>query len=341
MALPKKQQRTANNKHPGTQSTAKDEEGQQYRRRFKNHFDREYEPTAHLVSSAFKGQASTDQTLTIALPGSILENVQSEKLRTVLVGNIARFCAIFCVHEIVIYKESEVKDEHVDYNVHMAKILQYLETPQYLRKALFQHDHVLKYCGALNPLDAPHHVRITEKSEYREGVTMFSDDVSTTVNVGLEKPIKVRGSIPDRSRVTVRMDYTSRKLPGTVVDPEEPMMKGYYWGYQVRMAGDLLEVFDNSVLGIPAYDTVIGLSERGSNDTGPIGEAKKKSNHVLLVLGGLAGLEHAFSFCKNKRGIEKVEDLFNFWWNFLPTQGSRTIRTEEALPLALAYFDTL
>lgn len=45
-------------------------------------------------------------TLSVALPGSILNNAQSPELRTYLAGQIGRACAIFCVDEIVVFDET-------------------------------------------------------------------------------------------------------------------------------------------------------------------------------------------------------------------------------------------
>ncbi|XP_022973698.1 putative methyltransferase C9orf114 homolog [Cucurbita maxima] len=47
--------------------------------------------------------------------------------------------------------------------------LKYLETPQYLRKALFPKHNNLRFVGMLPPLDAPHHLRNHEWGPYREG----------------------------------------------------------------------------------------------------------------------------------------------------------------------------
>lgn len=43
--------------------------------------------------------------MSVALPGSILDNAQSPELRTYLAGQIARACTIFCVDEIVVFDE--------------------------------------------------------------------------------------------------------------------------------------------------------------------------------------------------------------------------------------------
>lgn len=42
-----------------------------------------------------------DYTISIALPGSILDNAQSPELRTYLAGQIARHCVIFQVCEVI------------------------------------------------------------------------------------------------------------------------------------------------------------------------------------------------------------------------------------------------
>lgn len=44
--------------------------------------------------------------MSIALPGSILDNAQSPELRTYLAGQIARACAVFQVDEVIIFDES-------------------------------------------------------------------------------------------------------------------------------------------------------------------------------------------------------------------------------------------
>jgi len=91
------------------------------------------------------------------------------ELRTYLAGQIARAAGIYNVDEVIIFDENAkplpVDQEFrgasrkSDPNVFLARVLQYLETPQYLRKALFPMHKDLRYAGLLNPLDAPHHVR--------------------------------------------------------------------------------------------------------------------------------------------------------------------------------------
>jgi hypothetical protein len=48
-------------------------------------------------------------TLSIAVPTSIVANAQSKELKTMLCGQIARAATIYCVDEIVIYEDVEVR----------------------------------------------------------------------------------------------------------------------------------------------------------------------------------------------------------------------------------------
>lgn len=61
----------------------------------------------------------------------------------------------------------------------MARVLQYCECPQYLRKVFFPRHPDLQYAGLLPPMDAPHHVRVDHRSAFREGVVMEYRSKST------------------------------------------------------------------------------------------------------------------------------------------------------------------
>ncbi|KAK8769430.1 hypothetical protein V5799_014104 [Amblyomma americanum] len=144
-------------------------------------------------------------TLSIAVPGSIMDNAQNAELRTYLAGQIARAAVVFCVDEIVVYDDdgSTIRGAAVDGEfgglgesgqgvVQLARVLQYLECPQYLRKHLFPLHRDLQFAGVLNPLDCPHHLRATEESLYREGVVArlpVKEGSGSYVNCGLTKEV--------------------------------------------------------------------------------------------------------------------------------------------------------
>ncbi|XP_073397132.1 putative methyltransferase C9orf114 homolog [Dendrobates tinctorius] len=281
-------------------------------------------------------------TVSVALPGSIMDNAQSLELRTYLAGQIARACAIFCVDEIVIFDETgegststEGEFEGVGKKgngcVQMARILQFLECPQYLRKSFFPKHPDLHFAGLLNPLDSPHHVRIDEESKYREGVVVDRPTKArkgSFVNCGLRKEVQIDRQLQAGVRVTVQMQTS---VKGIVVSPQQPRTEdGIYWGYRVRLASCLSAVFTECLFK-ESYDLTIGTSERGTS----VEEVTLPGfRHALIVFGGLQGLEASLDSDQNL-DIEEPGVLFNYYLNTCPGQGSRTIRTEEAILISL------
>ncbi|XP_056678859.1 putative methyltransferase C9orf114 homolog isoform X3 [Monodelphis domestica] len=259
-------------------------------------------------------------TLSVALPGSILNNAQSPELRTYLAGQIARACAIFCVDEIVVFDEEG-------------------EDVKYLRKAFFPKHQDLQFAGLLNPLDSPHHVRQEEVLEYREGIVLdrpTRPGRGSFVNCGMKKEVQIDKNLEPGLRVTVRLDQQqipeSKSLKGRVVSSQEPRTHaGLYWGYSVRLASCLSAVFAEGPYK-DGYDLTIGTSERGE---GLASIQLPNFNHAIVVFGGLQGLEAGVEADPNLE-VTDPSVLFDFYLNTCPGQGSRTIRTEEAILISLA-----
>ena len=203
-------------------------------------------------------------TVSIALPGSILDNAQSLELRAYLAGQVARAAAVFNVDEIVIFDEMNRTSQSTEFSGLMKSgqgdkqlfhILQYLECPQYLRKSFFPKHPDLAHAGLLNPLDTPHHLRESDRSLYREGVVLkkpVKDGGGSYADIGLRqiggsvKECLLNMTVPEGQRVTVKLDDQpgeKKSVRGTVVSPNEPRENaGIYWGYVVRRAGCVSEV---------------------------------------------------------------------------------------------------
>ncbi|XP_029024530.2 kynurenine--oxoglutarate transaminase 3 [Betta splendens] len=289
-------------------------------------------------------------TVSIALPGSVLDNAQSTELRTYLAGQIARACVVFSIDEIIVFDEQgeDVKSVEGEFKgvgkkghacIQLARILQYLECPQYLRKFFFPKHPDLQYAGLLNPLDSPHHMRIDEESEYREGIVLerpTKQGKGSLVNCGMRKDVRIDKQLQAGLRVTVQLNETqnqeSKMYKGVVVAPHVPRTEGgLYWGYSVRLASCLSAVFTESPYK-EGYDLTIGTSERGSNvDQSVLSPFK----HLLVVFGGLQGLEASVDTDQNL-DVSDPSVLFDLYLNTCPGQGSRTIRTEEAILISMA-----
>ncbi|XP_047228116.1 putative methyltransferase C9orf114 homolog isoform X2 [Girardinichthys multiradiatus] len=231
-------------------------------------------------SPSKKGRA---YTVSVALPGSVLDNAQSPELRTYLAGQIARACVVFNIDEIIVFDEQgeDVKTVEGEFKgvgkkghacIQLARILQYIECPQYLRKWFFPMHKDLQYAGLLNPLDSPHHMRIDEESEYREGRVLNKppkQGKGSLVNCGMRKDVRIDKQLQPDLRVTVKLNKTqnqeNRLYKGVVVAPHVPRTEGgLYWGYTVRLASCLSSVFTESPYK-EGYDLTVGTSERGSS----------------------------------------------------------------------------
>lgn len=154
------------------------------------------------------------------------------------------------------------------------------------------------------------------------------------VNVGLTKPLEIDQRLTPGIRCTVQI------LPGQkgkVVSPSAPREEnGMYWGYACRMAASLQAVFDECPFE-EGYDLKIGTSERGSVSLDDKGYTVPKYRHALIVFGGVAGLEECVNADESiKLGANQTHTLFDQYVNICPYQGSRTIRTEEAVLICLA-----
>jgi predicted SPOUT superfamily RNA methylase MTH1 len=196
----------------------------------------------------------------------------------------------------------------------------------------------LKYAGVLNPTDMPHHLRAFEDCEYREGVVLdkpLSKSGGTSfAYIGLKKDCELDKSLKAGLRVTVKLtSETKHNLRGQVVAPSVPREEsGLYWGYSVRSAPSLSSVFTKSPFK-GGYDLTIGTSERGQNIDDL--ETVPKFKHLLIVFGGVHGLEVALEADENL-DVSDPEPLFDLYLNTCPNQGSRTIRSEEAVLVTLA-----
>jgi methyltransferase len=204
--------------------------------------------------------------------------------------------------------------------------------------------------------------RKKQKSDSSRSGSKEDETPMTLVDVGF--PIAVPEEIPPNTRVTIKFAETNPPTgfpfsdgtieiertsePVLIGEAEAPSLPreeaGYYWGYTVRQASSLGAVFTECPFD-DGYDVSFGTSERGqsifdvislSNGT-PLPSA---ASHALIVFGGLGGLEVAVAADSDlrDRGINRssVADLFDYYVDICPGQGSRTIRTEEAVMIALA-----
>jgi len=75
-------------------------------------------------------------TVSIAVPGSVIDNTQTMELATAVAGQIARTAAIFKIDEVVVIDDAANRETGTvgAGAAFLARVLQFMETPQYLRR---------------------------------------------------------------------------------------------------------------------------------------------------------------------------------------------------------------
>lgn len=273
------------------------------------------------------------QKLWIALPDSLLSDTLSLRDKTVKLGTISRICSIFRVNKIFFYHDQTYNSQDFDL---IKIILEYLNTPQYLRKYLFSKRNELQYAGLLPPLRTPHHKLIEKLSEIkigdiREGIVRKKGR-NYYVDVGLSKMIPIDGVNSEGSKISVKFTSAFPNIRCKLIDRNDVNL---YWGYEVKEAGSL----KNLIKSINA-DLCIITSRKGI----PINKIWKKlisdtqkSFSIILVFGSP---KSSIQNILLNDGV-KPEDLSKYILNILPNQGTATIRTEEALLGALSILNLI
>ncbi|RLI76306.1 hypothetical protein DRO97_01060 [Archaeoglobales archaeon] len=248
----------------------------------------------------------------IAIPSSSLINEKDEKIKTYKIGMIARAASIFRVNTILIYRDPILDESNL-----IKDILEYLETPQYLRKEIIPIKKSLRYVGLLPPLQIPSHKPKTLKiNEVREGVVRRCTDGTAWVDIGVKPLASLKGMYKRGARVTVRV---CSKNPLVVEEAKPPD----YWGYKVKKV-ELEKILNK--------ENVVITSRRCK--TPSIEDVNIVDNPTVV-------------FGNPKDGVFEIAERLGIrikskkCWNTIPMQGSKTVRFEEAIFATLAIINVV
>jgi len=275
--------------------------------------------------------------LSIAIPASIVSDVPHLREKTSKVGLIGRAAAIFGVDEIIVYQDNPRVNQAADMDL-IVRLLAYMETPQYLRKRVFELKPELRYVGILPPLRTPHHplnrkMKNLKVGEYREGVTVSKIKKGMLVDIGVEQPTLIRNrQLPIGRRVTVKIAKIDNRFESELADRDEISA---YWGYKVTKEKHLF----GKVVKSRDFDLTIAASKHGvafGDVTEKMAERWRKADTVLMAFG--APTQGLYEIIRLE-GLS-LEEVVDFVVNTIPMQGTETVRTEEALIASLAIFNT-
>jgi methyltransferase len=273
------------------------------------------------------------KTLSIAIPASTISDTPHLREKTAKMGLIGRAAAIFRVDEIILYPDNPKIDQQRDLDF-MDLLLNYLETPQYLRKTLFRLDPDLEYAGILPPLRTPHHplsgkTKHLKVGEYREGVVLSENKDGLVVDIGVQQPALLRQKEFDvGNRLTLQIVNIGKQIEVQAVNRGDVPQ---YWGYTV-------EVEERSFGQLAAdggFDLRVATARVGDNFLDVASRINQKwvgSQQILVAFGAPSRGLHEIA---EDEGLN-LGGISDFIVNTVPNQGTATVRTEEALFASLA-----
>ena len=274
--------------------------------------------------------------LTIAIPASTISDTPHLREKTAKVGLIGRAAAIFRVNEIIVYPDNPKTNQTRDMDF-IALLLNYLETPQYLRKSLFKIEPNLQFAGILPPLRTPHHpvsgkTRDLKAGMYREGLVLSEVKDGLLVDIGVEQPAILReNQYAVGERLTLQVVNVGERAEVQTANRDEIET---YWGFRVRVETKSFK----QLLAAGGFDLTIATARLGiyiNKISDKIDAKWSPAQSILVAFGAPSRGLHEIA----KEEGTRLESIVDFVVNTIPWQGTATVRTEEAILASLAIFN--
>ncbi|NOQ29241.1 MAG: hypothetical protein GQ566_03950 [Methanosarcinales archaeon] len=273
------------------------------------------------------------RSLSILLPSSLAIDASDLRSKTAKIGQIARAASVFRADKIVIYRDPDLDETEL-----IERILNYAETPQYLRKRLIPLADDLRYAGTIPPLRTPHHpdAEKIEIGDVRVGVVVRVHENGSWVDIGSKRSAFLKVSMQKGERVNVRVT-SNKPLKAVPVDDDEI---AEYWGYSVARAGTLSEALAPTRTQTRTPGLRIATSRYGESIDADLLRkigAESGSEDVLVVFGAPhKGISEILDEEKKEERGKSFIAEFDYTLNTLPDQGTETVRLEEAIVATLA-----
>jgi methyltransferase len=272
--------------------------------------------------------SNTNLKFDIAIPDSFLYGITSDIDKTFKIFQLSRSLSIFRVENIFIFHDKIINPRKDETNF-IVTLLEYLDTPQYLRKKIYPKMDFFKYVGRLHPIRSPHHkdkiaLENVKSGETRVGV-LEKRDKQFFVDVGLDSLIKYQGNIKQLGKkINVKLLKKNNTL--TAVDVNREGINEIYWGYNVFYNNFIDEILKrypkHKIILTSKYSEYFKLDSSFLYD---LQDNKTADNSILIVFGSPKyGLNDIF--------IKERINISNYHsFNFFPYQGTQTVRLEESI----------
>lgn len=285
------------------------------------------------------------RNLKVFLPADLLRNITTIEQKTLLLGDLSRYCAIYKVDEINIYNVPEDWKEKGFELMLIEDVLNYQMTPQYLRKHRFERRKTLSAAGLLHPLNTPNHPvekesigTLLDKDTvfYRQGIVTKIAGKEAQVDIGLEMPLEIRTKIQlkEGDQINVKISRNEGRIEAILVEEKNIP---FYWGYVVNVLDTpLLDILKTLKL----TDITIATSKYGKFfreifDDKKIGAFSGKNSTSIFFGPRYKGLIQFFE------SRESFFASFDSVLNCVHEPGTKSVRLEEAFPICLSFIDLL
>jgi len=295
--------------------------------------------------------------ISVAIPDTSLSDEKGLREKTLKIGKFARIFSIFGVKKIVIYKDPTEPRAKSDMFL-LRLILEFLNTPQYLRKSLYPMDSDLSYIGLLPPIRAPQHKNKVRPKDVKIGeirvgvihdrksvinkkdrnrstngpkaaIDYKKENYDLYIDVGLDYLIPFLGDGVNGEKVVVKFVNSYPELK--VIRASGSDMEKLYFGYTLVQVNSLEEYIKK--LGDEKF--VIFTSRYGRSFQTVESQFKEnitKFENLLIVFGSPnRGIKEIFINYYNTKNSMYV--------NTFPNQKTQTIRLEEAILGTLTLFN--
>ncbi len=267
--------------------------------------------------------------LEILIPNCMPINEPDLLRITIKTWIIARFSCIYRVNKITLYRSRKYKDCRREGDI-VSLLLRYFKAPPYLKKKLFKKREELKYVGLAPPLQIPTHTVSSKPvlGEVREALIVRKRGHKLVVDSGFPGLIEIEDYEDNYQQGDIILVKVSNRDPLRLDIVSDNRI---YRGYEIESTKDIIEYVEHS------RDRYwIGTSKMGR----PIWKAVGSVIDLLMERQGKVSIV----FGEPYRGLFEIGSelgfdpqlLFDDVYNFVPEQGTKSVRIEEALPASLS-----
>ena len=265
--------------------------------------------------------------LVVIIPDTTLSTHSNLQELTVRAGMLARFMAIAEVSRVLLYREKPSADDQAGKTLSL--LLRFSVVPQYLRRQLFPIIPELRYSGLLPPLNIPTHPQTRRISVGDVRVALLKEGSTSQAWIDLDQLADVRGTPslgapPGLSRLFFGR-LVSRSPP--IVEPVDSFPG--YAGFYVEETHHPLLPFLQKLRGLRLATSRYGI-EYGK----VCREIVKRAGEVqpTYLVFGSPSLD--LNEMAEKAGFS-LKSAVDYVLNLDPNQVVKSIRTDEAVPIAL------